>query len=299
MSIKSKKVLVLGMGQVGLCLRDAQPQNVEAIYLSRAEVDITDETKVQQAIAQHKSDCVINAAAYTAVDKAESEPELAFAVNATGPEYIAKACADNGARLIHISTDFVFDGKKQAPYLPTDETNPLNVYGASKLAGEKAVLANCENSLIVRTSWVYSQYGNNFVKTMLRLMAERDELSIVDDQVGSPTSAVDLAEKLWLLSTCDVTDVEHVCNAGSTSWFGFAQQIFCQAMSIQLLAKPIELVPIASGVYPQAAERPKMSVLASSKVVLEKSPNLDKMPEWQESLVKVLMKLKSKQVSDV
>lgn len=264
--MSQQKVLVIGMGQVGLCLRDTQPENVIAHYLDRSQLDITDEKRVHEVIKDLQPDCVINAAAYTAVDKAEDEPELAFAVNEHGAKNIAAACELDGARMIHISTDFVFDGKKQAPYTPEDAPNPLNVYGASKLAGEKTVLGESKGALVVRTSWVFSHYGHNFSKTMLRLMADGKSLNIVNDQIGSPTSARSLAKYLWKLSdSSSINGIQHFSNTGYCSWYDFAKEIGQSGLDVGLLDSQSSCSPIKSEEFPQKAVRPRYSIMLASE----------------------------------
>ena len=222
-------------------------------------------------LADLRPSVVINAAAYTAVDRAESEQAAAFAVNADGPGHLARACAGLGARLIHVSTDFVFSGNACHPYQPADPTGPVSVYGESKLAGEQQVReALGEQSVIVRTAWVYSRVGHNFVKTMLRLMAERDSLSVVADQVGTPTWARGLAEALWrIVDKPEIAGTLHWTDAGVASWYDFAVAIAEEAHAQGLLARPVAVKPIATADYPTPAARPAWSVL-------------DKTASWQQ-----------------
>jgi dTDP-4-dehydrorhamnose reductase len=258
------KALITGAnGQLGWELKRSRPDDWEIIALSRTELDITESAAVTSAILKHQPDLVINTAAFTAVDKAESEKEKAYDVNAAGAANIAKAADDSRARLIHISTDFVFDGTKSQPYLPGDTQNPTSVYGASKLQGEQAVVAETMNkALILRTGWVYSMHGNNFVKTMLRLMAERDEISVVADQVGSPTWARDLAKAIYhFANISDARGIYHWTDAGVASWYDLAVAIQEEAITLDLLKKIIPVKPIRTEDYQTPAKRPAYSVL--------------------------------------
>ena len=257
------KVLITGKnGQLGHELQQTAPQGVEVFAFDSSELNIADQTSVQKVIAHIKPNLVINAAAYTAVDKAENDEQAAYAVNAKGPEYLALACKEIGARLIHVSTDFVFDATKNTPYDTSDQTNPLGVYGASKLAGEQAITNNhADNSVIIRTSWVYSSHGNNFVKTMLRLMAEKPQLGVVSDQIGSPTWAKGLAKACWAFAQNTNAGIYHYSDLGVASWYDFAAAI--QALGIEkgLLQKPIPINPIKATAYPTPAKRPAYSVM--------------------------------------
>lgn len=266
------KALVTGAaGQLGWELARTAPQGVEVVALDRGDLDISDAAAVSTRVAAERPDAILNAAAYTAVDKAESEREAAFAVNEAGPAHLAAAAADAGARLIHVSTDFVFDGAASRPYRPEDAPNPLGVYGASKLAGERAVAGRLgQRALIVRTGWVYSAHGANFVKTMLRLMGERDALRVVADQVGTPTWARGLAEGLWRLAGAQAGGTLHWGDAGVASWYDFAVAIQEEAVAEGLLGRSIPVAPIATAEYPTPARRPAYSVL-------------DKAEGWQRS----------------
>ena len=256
------KVLVTGAGgQVAWELEQTCPAKVDLFSFSSKELDVTNKFQVHEIVSKVNPDVLINAAAYTAVDKAESEPEQAFLVNAEGPGNLAEVCNEIGARLIHISTDFVFDGAKKTPYTVSDMPNPLNVYGRSKLEGEKRVLANIENSLVIRTSWVYSTHGKNFVKTMLRLMAQEKKIRVVSDQVGSPTYAKSLAKFIWDLSETNITGIENFSNLGETSWFDFASEIK-QKMNLHGLPVKCEKIDrISCADYEVSATRPIYSVL--------------------------------------
>ncbi|WP_328592275.1 dTDP-4-dehydrorhamnose reductase [Parahaliea maris] len=251
-------------GQLGSELVASAP-DVELLALGRDALDIADAAAVRQRIVGLRPDLVINAAAYTAVDRAESEPELARAINSDAPGYLAGACAEANARLIHVSTDFVFDGAASMPYLPDDKTDPLGVYGASKLAGERAVQHELPSALIVRTGWVYSRFGGNFVKTMLRLMAERNSLNVVCDQVGTPTWAAGLADAIWGFSQRpQLHGIYHWSDAGVCSWYDFAVAIAEEGLSRGLLPHPVDVQPIPAADYPTPARRPAYSVLDKS-----------------------------------
>ncbi len=255
------KILITGAnGQLGWELQRTGPDGWEILALNRAELDITDSAAVASAFQKHQPDLVINTAAYTAVDKAESEKDKAYNVNATGAANIARAAEDFQARLIHISTDFVFDGTKSRPYLPGDKPNPINVYGSSKLQGEQAVLNETKDkALILRTGWVYSSHGSNFVKTMLKLLAERDEIRVVADQVGTPTWAGDLAKAIYQFATIpDAHGIYHWTDAGDASWYDFAVAIQEEAHELGLLHHLIPIIPIRTEDYPTAAKRPSI-----------------------------------------
>jgi dTDP-4-dehydrorhamnose reductase len=258
------KALITGAdGQLGWELQRTKPHECEIIACTHTLLDITDETAVRTALHKHQPDFVINAAAYTAVDKAESEKEWAYQVNGAGAANIAKAAEESNARLIHISTDFVFDGAKCSPYLPQDRPNPINEYGAGKLQGEEAVLIETrDKALILRTGWVYSGHGKNFVKTMLRLMVERDEISVVEDQIGSPTWARDLAKAVWhFTGNPELHGIFHWTDAGIASWYDFAVAIQEEAHHLGILPDMIPIKPIQTKEFPTPAKRPHYSVL--------------------------------------
>lgn len=254
-------------------------------FLSEKDLDITIMSSVTSYFQSNTFDLVINCAAYTAVDKAEDEEELAFRVNAEGTKNLVKACEQMGARLVHYSTDYVFDGRSKDPYTELDAPNPNSVYGASKLKGEEYILANQKvKSIILRTSWVYSSHGNNFVKTMIRLDGEKDELGVVSDQIGSPTYAKDLAEHtLSILSNDNYKwsqgDVFHYSNNGSCSWFEFARTIF------ELTKINIQLNQLKTEDYPTKASRPKYSLLNKSK--FENTFKIQ-IRDWRTSLIDML-----------
>ncbi|WP_236567242.1 dTDP-4-dehydrorhamnose reductase [Nocardia sp. CY41] len=253
-STGSARLVVTGAhGQVGRELRRLAPA---ADGYGRADLDITDPVAVRAVLAP--GDVVLNCAAYTAVDRAETEAEAAYAGNATGPAVLAEVCADLGARLIHLSTDYVFPGTQDRPYDTADVTGPTSVYGASKLAGEEAVLSSCPDAHVVRTAWVYSGRGGDFVATMLRLERERDTVDVVDDEVGSPTYAADLAAALLeLAGRPDAPRVLHATNAGRASRFELARAVFAGVG-----ADPERVRPCDSSRFPRPARRPSYSVLS-------------------------------------
>ena len=259
----TSQVLVCGAsGQLGQELVATCPEHWQTTPMTRSMLDIADTDQVARALDDAEPAWVINAAAFTAVDAAESEPELAQRANATGPEVLARRCRERNIRLLHVSTDFVFDGTQGRPYAPADKPSPLSVYGRSKLAGESAVLAAGGNPAILRTGWVYSRHGGNFVKTMLRLMAEREQLSIVEDQVGTPTWAKGLALTCWgLVGHGDASGIYHWSDAGACSWYDFAVAIRSLALELGLLQQAATLLPIPASQYPTPAQRPAYSVL--------------------------------------
>jgi dTDP-4-dehydrorhamnose reductase len=266
-------VLVTGAnGQLGQSLQfiASKYPEINFVFSSSSDLDITDKENCEAVFSKIKPNYCINAAAYTAVDKAESEPEKAHLINAIGAKNIAEVCKKNNTILIHISTDFVFDGTKTTPYTEVDTPNPTGVYAQTKLDGEKAIQETFDNYFIIRTSWVYSQFGNNFTKTMLRLAAERNSLSVVNDQIGTPTNAVDLAEaliKIIFYSSLSFGEgrgeafgIYNFSNEGQCSWFDFAKKTF------EINAIKINLQPIKTSAYPTPAQRPKYSVLDKSKI---------------------------------
>jgi len=257
------KALVCGAGgQLGQELVLTCPEQCQAIPMTRSLLDIADPVQVAKALDDTGPSWVINAAAFTAVDAAESEPELAHRVNAMGPEILALQCRERNIRFLHVSTDFVFDGTQGHPYAPDAEPNPLGVYGRSKLDGENAVIAAGGSSVILRTGWVYSRHGGNFVKTMLRLMAEREQLSVVEDQIGTPTRARGLALACWgLADHGDASGIYHWSDAGACSWYDFAVAIREIALELGLLRQAATLLPIPASQYPTPARRPAYSVL--------------------------------------
>ena len=259
------RILVIGKGgqlAISLAERAFSDENIELVTLGRPELDLEQPTKIVEQFAAKKPDLVINAAAYTAVDKAESEPERAFAINRDGAAAAAGAAYRLGASFVHVSTDYVFDGSKPSPYVESDETNPLNVYGQSKLEGERAVLAAHPHALVLRTSWVFSPFASNFVKTMLKVGADRAVLRVVRDQLGNPTSSLDLAAAILNAAPTlrkEPGGLYHLTGHGSTSWYDFATLIFQE--SKRRGGPAPELEAISSAVYKTAARRPANSRL--------------------------------------
>jgi dTDP-4-dehydrorhamnose reductase len=279
------KVLITGAsGQVGRALQSLKPANIELLALKRAELDISDETAVRRALSEFTPAVLINAAAYTAVDRAESEAQVAMAVNSLGPRYLATAVADiAGARMVHISTDYVFDGRGSKPHRPNDPTNPLSVYGHTKLAGEQAVLGVLgDRAVVLRTAWIYAPEGKNFPLTMVRLMKERGAVYVVSDQRGAPTAADSVARALWrIVERADVNGILHWTDQGSASWYEFACAIAEDAVSAGLLGHRASVSPIKTVDYPTPAMRPHNSVLDLSDTM--KRLDLDPTP-WRENL---------------
>ena len=274
------KILVTGgNGQLAQCLKDVVI-NDNKLYVDFQDLpalDITNKQQLESYFSNNELDYCINCAAYTAVDLAEGHSDLAYAVNSEGPKNLAEVCNKHQVKLLHISTDFVFDGKKQTPYMETDIPNPLGIYGASKWQGERNIQEAMETYFIIRTSWLYSEYGNNFMNTMLKLSETRDEISVVSDQIGSPTYAGDLAGVLVkiVLSSSTNYGVYHYSNSGAISWYDFAVEIFKQ------FGKTIEVKPIKTEDYPTEAKRPKYSVLEKSKLIGVFDTLI---PYWRDSL---------------
>jgi dTDP-4-dehydrorhamnose reductase len=260
------KVLVLGGdGQVGRAVADSAPAHVEVVSSTRRELDISDQQQVASRIARAGAAWVVNGAAYTAVDRAEDEPELARLSNDTAVGHIAEATASTGGRLLHFSTDFVFDGTSNRPYTPADATGPLSVYGATKLAGEKSALARAPDAVVLRTSWVHAARGKNFALTMLKLMRERPEVRVVADQIGTPTWAGSIARCAWAIMERGIAGgTYHWTDAGVASWFDFAVAVRDEALSRDLLNREVAVQPISTSDFPTRAKRPAFSVLDSS-----------------------------------
>ena len=265
-----RRVLITGSGgQLGTALLRAAPPGVDACGLNHGQLDIGNPKQVAQVITEFAPDVILNSAAYTAVDRAENERDAAHRVNCEGPRNLASAAQRVGARLVHISTDFVFDGNASTPYKPSDDPHPLSVYGTTKANGEREVLHLLPSSgCVLRTAWVYSATGANFVKTMLRLMAERGRVNVVSDQVGTPTSAESLAPVIWeLASRPDTAGVFHWTDAGVASWYDFAVAISEEAAARGLLQNSPIVKPITTAEYPTAAKRPRYSVLDTTATV--------------------------------
>lgn len=262
-----------GSGQVGHCLKAQLQGCAELSVPDSSALNIADRRSVRQAVETFRPDYIINAAAYTAVDKAENDAGRAFAVNRDGARHLAEAAEAAGAAMLHISTDYVFDGAGGAPYDEAAPTAPQNIYGASKLAGEQAVLAACRRAVVMRTSWVFGAHGQNFVKTMLRLGRERDSLGIVADQYGAPTAATDIAAALITVvrrhtpeQLAERAGIYHYCGSPYASWFEFAETIFAEAAAQGVLAKIPAVKPIATADYPTPAKRPADSRLDCGKI---------------------------------
>ena len=286
-----RAVIFGGNGQLGSELQTSLPVAWTSEAPARAQLDIADADidLLTSELRRLRPEAVINAAAYTAVDLAESEPEQAHLTNAMAPAKLARVCADLNIRLIHISTDFVFDGTAAVPYLPEHECNPIGVYGASKLAGERGAMAAHPEAIIIRTSWLYSRFGSNFVKTMLRLMAERDTLSVVADQVGTPTWAAGLAQAVWAAAERPgLRGIYHWSDNGQCSWYEFAVAIRDEALDLGLLNRPVEIKPIPGTDYPTPASRPAYSVL--NKDSSWRDLELPPVP-WRQQLQRMLLDL--------
>ncbi|QWU47760.1 dTDP-4-dehydrorhamnose reductase [Bacillus sp. NP247] len=278
------KVLVTGAkGQLGQdVLRLLEEQTWEVFGFGREELNIKDEKQVSEKVLSIQPDIIIHTAAYTQVDQAESDEEAAFKVNAEGTKYLAQAAEAVGAKFCYVSTDYVFDGTKNEPYKADDQTNPQTVYGKSKLVGEQYTQEYCSKNYIVRTSWVFGLYGNNFVKTMLRLAEEKKELGIVHDQVGSPTYTTDLARFIINLVQTDKYGIYHGSNSGVCSWYEFAKEIFEQS-NIEIVVNPLTTED-----FPRPAARPKYSVL--DKGMIEEN-GFESFQDWKEALKDFLKKL--------
>ena len=289
--MSAARILIVGKnGQVGRELVAlAADKNMDAMGFGSSELDICNRAAVLLAVKNYCPTVVINAAAYTAVDKAEQEKEQAYAVNRDGVENLALACKALDIPLLHISTDYVFDGTKGSPYLESDEPNPIGVYGASKYAGEQVLRATWEKHIILRVSWVFGCYGNNFVKTMLRLGNEKDELGVVADQIGAPTSAADIASTLLQSLSADSINfgTYHLESTPTVSWHGFAESIFKEARVLELIVAEPKLNAISSDMFPTPVKRPENSKLSTTLGLAS--------VHWQNSLIKVLEQLKAAQ----
>ncbi|MBX4956320.1 dTDP-4-dehydrorhamnose reductase [Rhizobium lentis] len=277
-------------------LRRGAEKGAEISAVGRPEMDLADPASIAAAFSALRPDVIVSAAAYTAVDKAESEPELAFSVNAVGAGAVAEAAARIGAPVIHISTDYVFSGDKASAYCEEDATAPISVYGRSKLAGEKAVAAANPHHVILRTAWVYSPFGTNFLKTMLRLSETRDHLRVVADQTGCPTSALDIADAVLAIATRIVADpapslrgIFHLTGSGEASWADFAEEIFTELLKSGGRNVSVERIPTAD--YPTPAKRPANSRLNGDKLARLYGIRL---PEWNQSMTIVMQDLLNK-----
>jgi dTDP-4-dehydrorhamnose reductase len=285
------KILLTGAnGQLGRELGRSCPDGWELLACDRDGLDITSADQVSALVAGESPDLIINAAAYTAVDRAESEPEIARRVNVEGPANLAAAVAAHGGRIIQLSTDFVFDGTADTPYSTAAPTHPVGVYGATKLAGERAVLATAEKSAVVlRTAWVYSSFGHNFVKTMLRLMSDRDQLGVVADQCGTPTWTRSIAAAVWRIAANEhLHGVFHWTDGGQASWYEFACAIQQEGLACGVLDHMTDIRPLGSEEYTTAAGRPAYSVLDCTDT--RKALSLPVVP-WREQLSAMLQEL--------
>lgn len=275
-----KRILVTGAnGQLGQSILEQSKnyKDLECFFVTRNELDITNEELIHHYFEDKTFDFVVNCAAYTAVDKAEDDQENAFLVNAKATEFLAKITNEKGIPFFHVSTDYVFDGIESKPRLETDQTNPIGVYGRTKLDGEKLALQNNPKTIIFRTAWVYSRFGNNFVKTMLRLFNEKESISVVADQIGSPTNAIDLATAILDIISKDklVYGIFNYSNEGECSWYEFAQKIK------EISGSAIEINPVPTSAYPTKATRPAYSLLDKSKI---KEIYQLEIPSWEDSL---------------
>ena len=282
-----KRILITGAnGQLGQSIAEMSKNHkeIECFFVTRNELDITNEDLVNHYFGGKSFDFVINCAAYTAVDKAEDDQENAFLVNAKATEFLAKISNAKNIPFIHVSTDYVFDGTESVPRLETDQTNPIGVYGQTKLDGENLALGNNPKTIILRTAWVYSRFGNNFVKTMLRLFNDKDSISVVADQIGSPTNAIDLANAILEIVSKDelVYGIYNYSNEGECSWFEFAQKIK------EFSGSSIEINPVPTSAYPTKAKRPAYSLLDKSKI---KEVYQLEIPTWEDSLKEELKHL--------
>lgn len=284
-----------GDGQVGWEIKcQSEKYQHDVIALGCDDLDVLDTDSIGYAIVQYKPDVIINAAAYTAVDRAEKESDMAYRINCEGARNLAQSCNAQNIPIIQFSTDYVFNGEKSSPYLENDKTSPLGVYGKSKLAGETAIIEVIDKYIILRTSWVFGTHGNNFVKTILKLASERDSLNIVEDQFGTPTSAKSLANST--LKICDFIKnskqvkwgVYHYSGAPCTNWYEFSKYIIKAAYEIGILDRMLEVLPIVTEQYPTLASRPKYSCLSSNlaKQVFMISPS-----DWRNDLEEMLLAL--------
>lgn len=279
-----KKALVTGAsGQLGSAIKSVKDEfkNLHLTFKSSQELDITNANAIEELLDKEAFDIIINTAAYTAVDKAETEPEKAQMINATAVKFLAESTNKRGITFIHISTDYVFDGSQKEARLESDQTNPIGVYGQTKLEGEQFALAINPKTIIIRTAWVYSKYGANFVKTMLRLFSEKQEIGLINDQLGSPTNAIDLARVIATIISQDSLEygVFHYSNEGECTWYDFAMKIK------ELSDSSIHINAIPTSAYPTPAKRPAYSLLDKTKI--KRTYHLE-IPHWEESLKREL-----------
>lgn len=287
--VMRKKIIVTGAnGQLGMELQQLASSYslFEFVFTTRQELSLDNPDVINNFIARHQPQYFINCAAYTAVDKAEAEKELAYKINAEAPGIIATACQKNNVQLIHISTDYVFNGMGKTPYKEDDATDPVNLYGDSKLEGEKKVMQFNPGSIIIRTAWVYSEFGKNFVKTMLRLMADKEQISVVSDQAGTPTYAADLAEAILHIISSQQWEagIYHFSNEGNITWYDFAVAIK------ELSGSPCKVMPISTAQYPTPAKRPFYSVLDKTKI--QQTFNIP-VKDWKASLAICIEKIEN------
>ncbi len=286
------KILVLGGGgQVARAVAACAPAHHSVLVKSRQDLDISNESALTSTVEGCGADWIVNAAAYTAVDRAESEAGLAREVNDTAVGVMARAAARSGCRLLHLSTDFVFDGRSNRAYLPTDRTNPLSVYGATKLGGEQQILHHGREAIVLRTAWVYASTGRNFALTMLRLMRERDEVRVVADQIGTPTWATGIAQAIWgLIDSAAAAGMYHWTDLGIGTWYDFAVAIQDEALARGLLSRAVPVIPISTADYPTPATRPAFSVLNTEATrALVKAPAR----HWRHNLRMMLDELRT------
>jgi dTDP-4-dehydrorhamnose reductase len=285
------RVLIAGAeGQIGRAMGKASPPGAELRGLNRAELDLTCAVDVARVVSQYQPDLLVNAAGYTAVDRAETEPDAARAVNEEGARYLAEAAARIQARMLHFSTDYVFAGEQRRPYQPGDRPNPLNAYGASKLAGEQAVLGVLGDRVVVlRTAWVYAATGHNFLRTMLHLMDVREQVTVVSDQIGTPTSSASVARAAWAMAgRADLHGIAHWTDEGVASWYEFAVGIREEALDLGLLRRAATILPIGTEEYAAPARRPRYSVLdcSATRAALQRAPD-----HWRVALRRTLQEL--------
>jgi dTDP-4-dehydrorhamnose reductase len=292
---KTIKVMLTGKdGQLGRALLEKIPAGIEVVALGRQDLDLSNKESCHNAVLEYRPDWVLNAGAYTAVDRAESEPDLAMAVNAVAPEAFAQALGEVGGRLLQVSTDFVFNGTQAHPYHPDQPVDPISVYGATKAEGERLVqkALPATSYCILRTSWVYGPVGNNFCLTMLRLhrlkSAQNETLNVVADQIGCPTSAWNLACACWSAINHGTSGIHHFCDAGAASWYDFAIAIGDAGVAAGIIDQSAKVLPITSSEYPTPAKRPGYSLLdcTATRIALELETN-----HWQKELSKVISKI--------